>query len=190
MIATGRLLASELRCRWSKIREWTEGLTVTFVEEAQQYGGVNEVVVVSRLMAQSLVVFGGDKCQTPGRLNKEAESSSINGRRRDRAPFCVAGAALGAPDAAFAGQVQHLESLGAGCGQRSPPGPRAFLRGRCSTRCTGCCLCVAVLRGRCSNRCTGCCFCVAGAALTWMIWVLLVPLLFKHMAAKCPLSLS
>ena len=44
----------------------------------------------------------------------------VNGRRRDRAPFCVAGAALGAPDAAFAWQVQHLESLGAGCGQRSP----------------------------------------------------------------------
>ena len=77
LIATGGLLASELRCRWSKIREWTEGLTVTFVEEAQQYGGVNEVVVVSRLMAQSLVVFGGDKCQTPGGLNKEAESSSM-----------------------------------------------------------------------------------------------------------------
>ena len=75
LIATGGLLASELRGRWSKIREWTEGLTVTFVEEAQQYGGVNEVVVVSRLMAQSLVVFGGDKCQTPGGLNKEAESS-------------------------------------------------------------------------------------------------------------------
>ena len=69
LIATGGLLASELRCRWSKVREWTEGLTVTFVEEAQQYGGVNEVVVVSRLMAQSLVVFGGDKCQTPGGLN-------------------------------------------------------------------------------------------------------------------------
>ena len=65
---------------------------------------------------------------------------------RDRAPFCVASAALGAPDAAFcvagaalrepgrtlwstvsagpahsfAWQVQHLESLGAACGQRSP----------------------------------------------------------------------
>ena len=25
LIATGGLLASELRCRWSKIREWTEG---------------------------------------------------------------------------------------------------------------------------------------------------------------------
>ena len=52
--------------------------------------------------------------------------------------LCVAGAALGAPDAAFAWQVQHLESLGAACGQRSPPGSRAFLRGRCGTRCTGC----------------------------------------------------
>ena len=52
-------------------------LTVTFVEEAQQYGGVNEVVVVSRLMAQSLVVYGGDKCQTPGGLNKEAEGADI-----------------------------------------------------------------------------------------------------------------
>ena len=32
---------------------------------------------------------------------------------RDRAPFYVAGAPLGAPDAAFAWQVQHLESPGA-----------------------------------------------------------------------------
>ena len=55
----------------------TEGLTVTFVEEASQYGGVNEVAAVSRLMAQSLVVFGGNKCQTPGGLNKEAESASM-----------------------------------------------------------------------------------------------------------------
>ena len=39
---------------------------------------------------------------------------------RDRAPFYVAGAALGAPDAAFAWQVQHLESLDGACGQRSP----------------------------------------------------------------------
>ena len=61
--------------------EWTKGLTVTFVEEAQQYGGVSEVVVVSRLMAQSLVVFGGDKCQTPGGLTKEAEGSDIARQR-------------------------------------------------------------------------------------------------------------
>ena len=64
-------MASEW-CGWPKIREWTEGLTVIFVEEAQQYGGVNEVVVVSRLMAQSLVV-----CQTLEGLNKETEGSSI-----------------------------------------------------------------------------------------------------------------
>ena len=36
----------------------------------------------------------------------------------------MAGAALGAPDAAFAWQVQHLERLGAACGQR-PPRDRA-----------------------------------------------------------------
>ena len=38
---------------------------------------VGSIVVVSRLMAQSLVVYGGDKCQTPGGLNKEAEGSDI-----------------------------------------------------------------------------------------------------------------
>ena len=110
----------------------------------------------------------------------------VNGLRGTRAPFCVAGAALGAPGAAFAWQVQHLESLDAACGQRSPRGPRTFLRGRCSTWCTGGCFCVAgaalrepgrclwstvsagprtILRGRCSTWCTGGCFCVAGAAL-------------------------
>ena len=90
----------------------------------------------------------------------------------------IAGAALGAPDAAFAWQVQHLESLGAASGQRLPS--------RFSTRCTGCCFCVAgaalrepgpclwsmvsagprtLLRGRCSTRYSRCCFCVVGAAL-------------------------
>ena len=82
--------------------------------------------------------------------------------RRDRAPFCVPNAILGAPDAAFVWQVQYLERLGATCGQRSPRDrayfcmagtalteprhypwllayavPRTFLPGRCSTRCTG-----------------------------------------------------
>ena len=59
------------------MREWTEALTVTFVVEAQQYGGVNEVVVVSGLMWPSLVVFGGDKCQTPGGLNKDAIGADV-----------------------------------------------------------------------------------------------------------------
>ena len=86
----------------------------------------------------------------------------VNGRRRDRAPFCVAGAALGAAAAAFAWQVQHLESLGAACGQRSPPGPRTFLRGRCSTRCSGCCFCVAGA----ALREPGCCLWSAVAAGT------------------------
>ena len=54
-----------------------EALTVTFVEEEQQYGGVNEVVGVLRLMSESLVVYGGDKCQTPGGLNKEAIGADI-----------------------------------------------------------------------------------------------------------------
>ena len=40
---------------------------------------------------------------------------------------------LGAPDAASLA-VQHLESWGAACSQRSPR-DRALLRGRCSTLC-------------------------------------------------------
>ena len=47
---------------------------MALVEEAEQYGGANEVVVV---MHQSLLVFGGDKCQTPGGLNKEAEGADL-----------------------------------------------------------------------------------------------------------------
>ena len=41
---------------------------VAFMEEAQQYGGANEVVVATRLLHQALLVFGGEKCQTPGDL--------------------------------------------------------------------------------------------------------------------------
>ena len=62
------------------ICEWSEALTVTFMEEAEQYGGVNEVVVVSQLLPQSLVVFGGDKCQTPGGLNRKAKGLILRGK--------------------------------------------------------------------------------------------------------------
>ena len=94
----------------------------------------------------------------------------VNGRRRDRAPFCVAGAALGAADAAFAWQVQHLESLGAACGQRPPRDRAPFCVAGAALREPGRCLWSTAsagprtfLPGRCSTRCTGCCFCVAGA---------------------------
>ena len=75
LVATGGLLANELKSRWSGIRNWSEQLTVAFMEEAQQYGGANEVVVVTRLLHQALLVFGGDKCQTPGGLNRHAVGS-------------------------------------------------------------------------------------------------------------------
>ena len=71
LISTGRLLANELRSKLSALRSWSEQLTVVFVEEAQQYGAVM-VVVVTRLTHQALLVFGGDKYQTPGGLNKAA----------------------------------------------------------------------------------------------------------------------
>ena len=45
------------------------------MEEAQQYDGANEVVVVTCLLHQALLVFGGDKCQTPGGLNRHAAGS-------------------------------------------------------------------------------------------------------------------
>ena len=99
----------------------------------------------------------------------------VNGLRRDRAPFCVAGAALGAPDAAIAILSAHFLRLSASMPaakiQRSPPGLRTFLRGRCSTRCTGCCFCVAGAALREPGRCKATAirrdraypFCVAGA---------------------------
>ena len=74
-VATGGLLANELKSRWTGIRTWSADLTVAFMEEAQQYGGANEVVVVTRLLHQALLVFGGDRCQTPGGLNRHATGS-------------------------------------------------------------------------------------------------------------------
>ena len=75
LVATGGLLANELKSRWTGIRTWSEDLTVAFMEEAQQYGGANEVVVVTKLLHQALLIFGGDKCQTPGGLNRHATGS-------------------------------------------------------------------------------------------------------------------
>ena len=66
-----------------------------------------------------------------------------NDRRQTPRLFCLPGAALDAalraPDAACAWQMQHLKTFGAASVQRSPPGPRTFLPSRCSTRCSGCC---------------------------------------------------
>ena len=154
---------------------------------------------------RALVCVPGATLTEPGRCLWSTVSAGprtcLRGRCSTRCTGCCS----------FAWQVQHLESLGAACGQRSPrdralfcvagaalrepgrclwstvsAGPRTFLRGRCSTWCTGGCFCVAgaalrepgrcvwstvaagprtFLRGRCSTRCTGCCFCMAGAAL-------------------------
>ena len=94
----------------------------------------------------------------------------------DAGCFCLAGAALGAPQARFAWQVQHLEQLGLVLrGRRSiwstfielrgsPAtseyyGRRLLLLGRCSTWSTSVRL---VLRGRCSTWSSSGSFCVAG----------------------------
>ena len=50
IVATGGLLANELKSRWSGIRKWSEQLTVASMEEEQQYRGANEVVVLTRLL--------------------------------------------------------------------------------------------------------------------------------------------
>ena len=49
---------------------------LAFLEEAQQHGAVSEVVVVVRLLHKALLVFGGDKCQTPGGLNRSASGAA------------------------------------------------------------------------------------------------------------------
>ena len=77
LIGTGGLFAGELKNRWSVLNHWAEDLMMAFVEEAQQYGAVNEVVVVVRLLYRTLSVFGGDKCQTPGGLNKAARGADM-----------------------------------------------------------------------------------------------------------------
>ena len=57
LVATGGLLANELKSRWTGIRTWSEDLTVAFMEEAQQYGGANEVVGGHSLAPPSTVGF-------------------------------------------------------------------------------------------------------------------------------------
>ena len=77
LIGTGGLFAGELKNRWSVLAQWSEDLVLAFMEEAQQYGAVSEVVVVVRLLHKALLVFGGDKCQTPGGINKSAQGAEM-----------------------------------------------------------------------------------------------------------------
>ena len=77
LIGTGGIFAGELKNRWSVLNGWPKDLTIAFVEEAQQYGAVNEVVVVVRLLHRALLAFGGDRRQTPGGLNKAAQGTEL-----------------------------------------------------------------------------------------------------------------
>ena len=83
---------------------------------------------------------------------------------------CLWSTVAAGPRTVFVWQVQHLESLDAACGQRSPRDRAPFCVAGAALREPGRCLWSTVaaaprtfLPGRCSTRCTGCCFCVAGA---------------------------
>lgn len=56
--------------------------TVSLVEEAQQFGGLDEVVVVvAELFCDSLVVYGGDRHQTPGGISAQDTTAVASCRR-------------------------------------------------------------------------------------------------------------
>lgn len=70
LIPTGGTFSSDWRYQYSPIKSWRRTIHIAFVEEAQQFGGVDEVVVVAEMFHDCLVVFGGDRQQTPGGIEQ------------------------------------------------------------------------------------------------------------------------
>lgn len=67
LISTGGTFASDWHYQYSPIKSWHHAIHIAFVEEAQQFGGIHEVVVVAEMFHDCLVVFGGGRQQTPRR---------------------------------------------------------------------------------------------------------------------------
>lgn len=45
--------------------EWREQLYLAFIEEAQQYGEIDEMLAVSKTLRDCMMVYNGDCLQTP-----------------------------------------------------------------------------------------------------------------------------
>ena len=74
LIGCGRGFQQESQQRYSPVRAWISTVHLALLDEAQQYGNIDELMTLARSPAHCLLLWCGDHKQTPGGLRNTTEA--------------------------------------------------------------------------------------------------------------------
>ena len=74
LIGCGGGLQQESQQRYSPVKAWIATVHLALLDEAQQYGNIDELMTLARTAANCLVLWCGDHRQTPGGLRNTTEA--------------------------------------------------------------------------------------------------------------------
>ena len=74
LIGCGGGFQQEAQQRYSPVRAWISSVHLALLDEAQQYGNIDELMTLARAPAHGLVLWCGDHKQTPGGLRNTTEA--------------------------------------------------------------------------------------------------------------------
>ena len=74
LIGCGGGFQQESQQRYSPVRAWISTVHLALLDEAQQYGNIDELMTLARTSANCLVLWCGDHRQTPGGLRNTTEA--------------------------------------------------------------------------------------------------------------------
>ena len=77
LIGCGGGYQQESQQRYSPVAYWLTTVHVALMDEAQQYGNIDELTTLARLPAACIVLWCGDRKQTPGGLRNTAEAKQF-----------------------------------------------------------------------------------------------------------------
>ena len=69
-------VAQDLTMQWFTMGGFMQELSLLVIDEGQQYGTDREIVVISLLRQQPLVLWTGDSEQTPGGIDRQLATQS------------------------------------------------------------------------------------------------------------------
>ena len=74
LIGCGGGFQQESQQRYSPVRQWISTIHLALMDEAQQYGNIDELATLARAPNHCLVLWCGDHKQTPGGLRNTTEA--------------------------------------------------------------------------------------------------------------------
>ena len=74
LIGCGGGFQQEAQQRYSPVRNWLSTVHLALLDEAQQYGNIDELTTLARAPAHCLILWCGDDKQTPGSLRNTTEA--------------------------------------------------------------------------------------------------------------------